>query len=70
VTNKDADGETWVEGTDYTLDVNVVTKEGVKQTITIGDSSTAGSKTFLALNGNSYFCIFLYPMQLIKRKGI
>jgi hypothetical protein len=59
VTNKDADGNTWVEGTDYTLDVNVVTREGVKQTITIGDSSTEGRKTFLALSGNSYFASFI-----------
>jgi len=49
----------WKEGTDYTFAVDVNTREGVKQVITIGNSTTAGRKTFLALNGNSYYASFI-----------
>ena len=49
-TNKD-----WVVDNDYTIEVTVSTREGVKQEITIGNSVTANRKTFLALNGNSYY---------------
>lgn len=49
----------WTEGTDYTLVVDVNSREGVKQVITIGNSTTAGRKTFLALNGNSYYASFV-----------
>ena len=45
----------WVVDTDYTIEVTVSTREGVKQIITIGNSITANRKTFLALNGNSYY---------------
>lgn len=45
----------WTADNDYTVEVDVNTREGVKQVITIGNSSTAGRKTFLALNGNSYY---------------
>ena len=45
----------WTVGTDYTIKVDVTSREGVAQVITIGDSSTAGRKTFLALSGNSYY---------------
>ncbi len=49
----------WAEGNDYTLAVDVNSREGVKQVITIGNSTTAGRKTFLALNGNSYYASFI-----------
>ena len=49
----------WVPGTDYTIEVNVFTREGVKQAITIGNSITANRKTFLALNGNSYYAALI-----------
>ena len=49
-TNKD-----WTVDTDFTIEVTVNTREGVKQEITIGNSITANRKTFLALNGNSYY---------------
>ncbi len=49
-TNKD-----WKADEDYTVEVDVNTREGVKQAITVGNSVTAGRKTFLALNGNSYY---------------
>lgn len=45
----------WQADDDYTVEVDVMTREGVKQTITVGNSTTAGRKTFLALNGNSYY---------------
>ena len=53
-TNKD-----WVVGTDYTFEVDVFTREGEKQVITIGNSTTANRKTFLALNGNSYYAALI-----------
>ena len=53
-TNKD-----WVVDNDYTIEVTVNTREGVKQTITIGNSITANRKTFLALNGNSYYAALI-----------
>lgn len=48
----------WTEGKDYTLSVDVNSREGVAQVVTIGNSTTAGRKTFLALNGNSYYAAF------------
>ena len=60
VTNKHEDGSVWtVENGDYTLDVTVNTREGVRQVITVGNSVTAGRNTFLALNGNSYTVAFI-----------
>lgn len=44
----------WAVGDDYTIDITVSTGNGDRQVITIGNSTTAGRKTFLALNGNSY----------------
>lgn len=54
-TNKHEDNTTWEYGKDYTIDVDIFTREGVKQVITFGNSTTAGRKTFLALNGNSLY---------------
>lgn len=48
----------WVLGTDYTFDVNVSSREGKQQEITVGKSVTAGRSTFMALNGNSYYATF------------
>lgn len=60
VTNKHEDGSVWtVENGDYTLNVTVNTREGVRQVITVGNSVTAGRNTFLALNGNSYTVAFI-----------
>lgn len=58
-TNKHSDGQAWSYGTDYTLDVDVYTREGKQQVITPGNSTTAGRKTFLALNGNSLYASFI-----------
>ncbi len=60
VTNKHTDNTVWtVANGDYTLDVTVNTREGLHQTVTVGNSVTAGRKTFLALNGNSYNVSFI-----------
>ncbi len=45
----------WTADNDYSVEVDVNSREGVKQVITVGNSVTAGRKTFLALNGNSYY---------------
>lgn len=60
VSNKDADNRTWTydEG-DFTLDVSVNSREGIVHPITLGNSSTAGRKTFLALNGDTYYASFI-----------
>lgn len=58
-TNRNEDKTYWTEEAgDYTLDVRVNTREGKAQEITLGKSTTAGRRTFLALNGNSYFATF------------
>ena len=49
----------WTVDDDYTFDVTVNTREGERQTITVGESTTSGRKTFLALNGNSYTAAFV-----------
>ena len=54
-----ATNQGWVVDTDYTIEVTVSTREGVKQEITIGNSVTANRKTFLALNGNSYYAALI-----------
>ena len=54
-----ATNSNWQVDTDYTIEVTVCTREGVKQEITIGNSTTAGRKTFLALNGNSYIAALI-----------
>ena len=48
-TNKD-----WKVGEDYTVVVTLTSREGKVQNITVGDSKTAGRKTFLAFEGHSY----------------
>ncbi len=59
VTNKDANKNTWAPDVDYTLEVTVTAKTGEVQVVTIGNSVTSGRKTFLALNGNSYYASFV-----------
>lgn len=59
VTNK-TDGVAWtVDNGDYTLNVEVNTREGKAVKQTYGKSTTAGRNTFLALNGNSYYAEFI-----------
>ncbi|MDE6397653.1 MAG: hypothetical protein K2K84_10320, partial [Muribaculaceae bacterium] len=54
-TNKNDDNTSWEYGKDYTIDVDIFTREGGKQVVTLGNSITAGRKTVLALNGNSIY---------------
>ncbi|MDE5567420.1 MAG: hypothetical protein K2J12_03155 [Muribaculaceae bacterium] len=69
VSNKNEDGSTWsVANGDYTLDVTVNTREGERQTITVGESTTAGRNTFLAFNGNSYNVAFI-PSEAHQAEG-
>lgn len=58
----------WMVDNDYTITVSLTSREGVAQTITIGDSSTAGRKTFLALSGNSYYAE-LIPSEAHAQEG-
>ncbi|MDE5635652.1 MAG: hypothetical protein K2I52_05030, partial [Muribaculaceae bacterium] len=58
----------WKAGEDYTIDVTVSSGSGDRQVITIGNSTTAGRKTFLALNGNSYTATFT-PSQAHLDEG-
>lgn len=58
VTNKNSDGSTWAYGEDYTITPEVYSREGVKQTVTLGNSLTAGRKTCLAYNGNTIIATF------------
>jgi len=48
----------WSYGADYTINYSAITREGQQLVITLGDSKTAGRKTFLVLNGCTYFCDF------------
>lgn len=69
VSNKNADNSTWtIENGDYTIDLTVNTREGVRQTVTLGKSTTAGRYTFLAFNGNSYNVAF-EPSEAHQAEG-
>ena len=58
--NNKTDGKTWtVDDGDYTIEPVVNSREGVNHPITLGNSVTAGRKTFLALNGDTYSCAFV-----------
>ena len=59
VTNKNADGVAWEYGKDYTIDLAVSGKDGSSRVITLGNSTTAGRKTFNVLNGDSYIASFV-----------
>lgn len=64
-----ATNKNWsIENGDYTLDVKVSTKEGKQQSITVGNSTTAGRKTFIALYGNSYTASFI-PSEAHKAEN-
>lgn len=69
VSNKTEDDRTWTaDDGDYALDVRVSDSNGNPQSITIGNSVTAGRKTFLAINGNSYYAAF-EPSDAHKAEG-
>ena len=58
----------WAYGTDYAISASAISREGGELVITLGDSKTAGRKTFLVLNGNTYFCD-LMPSAARKAEG-
>ena len=66
-TNK-VDNVLWTVDEDYTVEVEVNSREGEKMNITLGNSTTAGRKTFLALNGNSYYTS-LIPNEAHQAEG-
>lgn len=49
----------WTEGTDYTIAVDVLSNEGHARVNTMGQSSTAGRRTVLALTGDGYKATFM-----------
>ena len=67
-TNKNDDKTAWEVGKDYTIAVDVSTREGERMVVTLGNSVTAGRKTFLALNGNSYY-VSLIPSEERQAEG-
>ena len=67
-TNKHEDNTNWEADKDYTITVDVSTREGERMVVTLGNSITTGRKTFLALNGNSYY-VSLIPNETHQAKG-
>lgn len=67
-TNKHEDKTNWEVDKDYTITVDVSTREGERMVVTLGNSVTAGRKTFLALNGNSYYVSFI-PNEAHQAEG-
>lgn len=67
-TNKHEDKTNWEADKDYTITVDVSTREGDRLMVTLGNSTTAGRKTFLALNGNSYY-VSLIPNEAHQAEG-
>ena len=67
-TNRNEDKTNWEADKDYTVSVDVSTREGERMVVTLGNSVTAGRKTFLALNGNSYYAS-LIPSEAHQAEG-
>ena len=67
-TNKHEDKTNWEAGKDYTISVDVSSREGERMVVTLGNSVTAGRKTFLALVGNSYY-VSLIPNEEHQAEG-
>lgn len=67
-TNKNEDKTAWEVGKDYTITVDVSAREGGRMVVTLGNSVTAGRKTFLALSGNSYY-VSLVPSKERQAEG-
>ena len=61
-----ASNKGWTVDEDYTVAVTLTSREGVVQNITVGNSSTAGRKTFLAFEGHSYYAEFIPSEEHIK----
>lgn len=58
----------WVIDEDYTVSVDVTTREGQAVEQTLGHSTTAGRRTFLAFNGNSFHAAFI-PNEAHQQEG-
>lgn len=58
----------WKADEDYMIEVEINTREGVRMNVTEGNSVTAGRKTFLALNGNSYY-VSIIPNEVHQTEG-
>lgn len=67
VTNK-TDNVAWAYGADYTIDVTVSGREGESRVIELGNSTSAGRKTFLVQNGDSYIASFV-PSEAHAAEG-
>lgn len=67
-TNKHEDKTNWEADKDYTIETKVSSREGENIVIEMGNSITAGRKTFLALNGNSYY-VSLIPNAEHQAEG-
>ena len=67
-TNKHEDKTNWEADKDYTISVDVSSREGERMVVTLGNSVTAGRKTFLALVGNSYY-VSLIPNEVHQAEG-
>lgn len=63
-----AGNKDWKVGEDYSVEVEICSREGKKQAVTLGNSVTAGRKTFLALNGSSYSVSFI-PNETHQAEG-
>ena len=58
-TNKDAEGNPWIYGKDYSVNAKVMTREGNTFDTTIGENSDSNRKCLLAYNGNSVYAEFI-----------
>ena len=67
-TNKNEDKTSWEVGKDYTISADVSARTGERLAVSLGNSVTAGRKTFLALAGNSYY-VSLVPSEEHQAEG-
>ena len=67
-TNTTVNGELWQYGVDYSANVEVFSREGEKQTVTIGDSSNEGRKSVLSFSGNTVY-LTLIPSDTHSAEG-
>lgn len=67
-TNKDAAGNLWQYGADYTVEAKVVSSMGEIQVATIGESSTEGRKSVLSFSGNTVYAT-LIPSEARVAEG-
>lgn len=67
-TNTNADGGVWKYGVDYSAIVEVYSREGEKQSVTIGDSSAEDRKNVLSFSGNTVY-LTLIPSESHAAEG-